>query len=70
MVIAQSGLLEAGSAVVQDSTGAILLRLEAGAGSIGLGQLVELEGTRATKAGMLSLRVTKPPGRPVPRRDP
>ncbi len=60
VVTAQSGLLEAGSAVVQDSTGAILVRLGSKAGSLSLGQFVELEGTRATKAGMLSLRVTKP----------
>ncbi len=61
MVTAQSGLLEAGSAVLQDSTGAILVRLASSAGSLALGEFVELDGTRSTKAGMLSLRVTKPP---------
>ena len=61
VVTAQSGLLEAGSAIVQDSTGAILVRTGSLAGSLSLGQLVELDGTRATKAGMLSLRVTLPP---------
>jgi hypothetical protein len=60
VVTAPSGLLEPGSAVVQDSTGAILIRLGDDAGSLALGQLVELDGTRSTKAGMLSLRVTKP----------
>jgi hypothetical protein len=50
----------AGSAVVQDSTGGILIRLGDDAGSLALGQLVELDGTRSTKAGMVSLRVTKP----------
>lgn len=60
VVTAQSGLLEAGSAVVQDSTGAILVRLGSRAGTLALGRLVELDGTRATKAGMLSLRVTRP----------
>lgn len=60
VVTAPSGLLEAGSAVVQDSTGAILIRLGPQAGSLALGQLVELDGTRSTKAGMLSLRTTKP----------
>lgn len=60
VVTAQSGLLEAGSAIVQDSTGAILVRMGSQAGSLSLGQLVELDGTRATKAGMLSLRVTLP----------
>jgi hypothetical protein len=61
VVTAQSGLIEVGSAVVQDPTGAILVRLAGDAGSLGLGQLVELSGTRSTKAGMLSLRVTTPP---------
>ena len=61
VVTAQSGLLEAGSATVQDSTGAILVRMGSGAGSLSLGQFVELDGTRATKAGMLSLRLTSPP---------
>ena len=70
MVTAQAGLLEAGSAVVQDSTGAILVRLGSAAGSLGLGQLVELDGTRATKAGMLSLRVTAPPMRLGTQADP
>jgi len=60
VVTAPSGLLETGSAVVQDSTGAILIRLGDDAGSLALGQLMELDGTRSTKAGMLSLRVTRP----------
>ena len=63
VVTAQSGLLETGSAVVQDSTGAILIRLGTKAGTLSLGQFVELDGTRSTKAGMLSLRVTTPPVR-------
>lgn len=70
VVTAQAGLLEAGSAVVQDSTGAILVRLGGAAGGLGLGQLVELDGTRATKAGMLSLRVTAPPLRLGTQSDP
>jgi len=60
VVTAPSDLLGVGSAVVQDSTGAILIRLGDEAGSLALGQLVELDGTRSTKAGMVSLRVTKP----------
>ena len=60
VVTAPSGLLEPGSAVVQDTTGAILIRLGDDAGSLSLGQFVELEGTRSTKAGMLSLRVIRP----------
>lgn len=60
VVTAPSGLIAAGSAVVQDSTGGILIRLGDEAGSLALGQLVELDGTRSTKAGMATLRVTKP----------
>jgi len=60
LVTAPSGLLATGSAVVQDATGGILVRLGDEAGSLALGQLVELDGTRSTKAGMLSLRVTRP----------
>jgi hypothetical protein len=61
VVTAQSGLIDVGSAVVQDATGGILVRIGTDVGSLALGQLVELEGTRATKAGMLSLRVATPP---------
>lgn len=70
VLTAQSGLLEAGSAVVQDSTGGILIRLGSDAESLALGQFVELDGTRSTKAGMLSLRVTKPPLRLGTQADP
>jgi Lamin Tail Domain len=61
VVTAASGLIEAGSAIVQDATAAILIRLGTDVGTLALGQLVELDGTRATKAGMLSLRVAKAP---------
>ncbi|MDQ2854439.1 MAG: lamin tail domain-containing protein [Chloroflexota bacterium] len=70
VVTAQSGLLEEGSAVVQDTSGAILVRLGGEAGRLGLGQLVELDGTRSTKAGMLTLRVSKPPVRLGTQADP
>jgi hypothetical protein len=46
---------------VQDATAAILVRLGTDVGTLALGQLVELDGTRATKAGMLSLRVARAP---------
>lgn len=61
VVTAPSGLIDVGSAVVQDATGGILVRIGTDVGSLALGQLVELEGTRSTKAGMLSLRVATPP---------
>jgi hypothetical protein len=70
VVTAESGLLEDGSAVVQDVSGAILVRLGGEAGRLGLGQLVELEGTRSTKAEMLSLRVSQPPVRLGTQADP
>jgi lamin tail-like protein len=61
VVTAPSGLIEVGSAVVQDATGAILVRMGSDVGTLALGQLVELDGVRATKAGMLSLRVSTQP---------
>ncbi|HEY8921169.1 MAG TPA: lamin tail domain-containing protein [Candidatus Limnocylindria bacterium] len=61
VVTAPSGLIDTGSAVVQDATAGILVRLGTDVGSLSLGQLVELDGTRATKTGMLSLRVATPP---------
>jgi hypothetical protein len=61
VVTAPSGLLEVGSAVVQDASGAILVRMGTDVGTLSLGHLVELDGTRATKAGMLSLRVSAAP---------
>ena len=58
VVTLPSDLVEPGSAIVQDASGAILLRLGDDAGSVRLGELVEVTGTRSTKAGMLTLRVT------------
>ncbi|HLE58861.1 MAG TPA: hypothetical protein VJA85_04365 [Candidatus Limnocylindria bacterium] len=60
VVTAPSGLIEDGSAVVQDPSGAILVRLGDAAGSLALGELVELDGTRSTRSGMLTLRVSVP----------
>lgn len=63
VVTLPSGLTEPGSAVVQDPSGGILIRLGDDAGLLARGELVELTGTRATKSGMLSLRVSVPPVR-------
>jgi hypothetical protein len=63
VVTLPSGLVEAGSAVVQDATGAILLRLGDEAGSLERGEHIEASGTRSTKSGMLTLRVVEPPAR-------
>jgi uncharacterized protein YdeI (BOF family) len=61
IVTLPSGLVEQGSAAIQDSSGAILLRLGDEAGSLRLGELVEVFGTRSTKAGMETIRIVDPP---------
>lgn len=58
VVTLPSGLVEDGTAAIQDATGAIVLRLGDEAGSLRLGELVEVAGTRSTKSGMETLRVT------------
>jgi hypothetical protein len=74
IVTLPSGLAEEGSAAIQDSSGAILLRLGDEAGRLRLGELVEVSGTRSTKAGMETIRIVDPPRRlgsqaqPDPRR--
>ncbi len=65
-----SGLLEAGSAVVQDASAGILIRLGDEAGRLRRGEQVDLTGTRSTKGGMLTLRVTGPPARRAPATEP
>ena len=60
VVTLPSDLVEPGSAILQDVSGAILLRLGDEAGSVALGELLEVAGTRSTKAGMLTLRVSDP----------
>ncbi|HET7083004.1 MAG TPA: lamin tail domain-containing protein [Candidatus Limnocylindria bacterium] len=61
VVTAPSGMIESGSAMIQDATAAILVRIGTDVGTLALGQLVELDGTRSTKAGMLTLRVSTAP---------
>jgi hypothetical protein len=63
IVTLPSGMAEEGSAAIQDSSGAILLRLGDEAGSLALGELIEISGTRSTKAGMETIRVVEPPRR-------
>ena len=58
VVTLPSGLVEEGSAVVQDASGAILIRGGSDLGRLRRGQLVDLTGTRSTKSGMVSLRVS------------
>jgi hypothetical protein len=63
VVTLASDTIEPGSAVIQDASGAILLRLGGEAGSLELGELVEVDGVRSTKSGMESLRVSAAPRR-------
>ena len=60
VVTLPSGLAEPGEAAIQDSSGGILLRLGDEAGSLRLGELVEVAGTRSTRAGMETIRVSLP----------
>ena len=60
VVTLPSGLLDGATAVVQDPTGGILIRLGDTAGALSVSELAELDGIRSTKSGMLSLRVTTP----------
>jgi uncharacterized protein YdeI (BOF family) len=60
IVTLPSDLVEEGTAALQDSSGAILLRLGDGAGSLRLGELVEVVGTRSTMAGMETIRIVDP----------
>ena len=53
------GLVDEQTAVLQDASGAILLRLGAGAGRVRLDARVEVIGERSTLSGMESLRVTE-----------
>lgn len=61
VVTLPSGMVETGSAVVQDASAGILVRLSGDAGALRRGEMVELTGTRSTKSGMASLRVTVAP---------
>ncbi len=55
------GVVDPATAVLQDGTGAIVLRLGDEAGPMPRGRMLEVEGTRSTKSGMETLRVTKRP---------
>jgi hypothetical protein len=59
VVTLPTGLVEQGSAVVADLSGAILIRTT-GQERLRRGQLVELLGTRSTRSGMATLRLGQP----------
>jgi hypothetical protein len=61
VVTLPTGLVDAPTAVIQDATGAIVVRLGDEAGSLQRGLLVEVTGTRSTKAGMATIRTDQAP---------
>jgi hypothetical protein len=63
VVTLPSSLVDQGTAAIQDATGAIVLRLSDEAGTLRIGELVEVDGTRSTKSGMETLRVVAAPRR-------
>jgi hypothetical protein len=63
IVTLPSDMTEEGTAAIQDSSGAILLRLGDEARNLELGELLEVSGIRSTKAGMETIRVVEAPRR-------
>ena len=61
VVTLPSDVVDGQTAVVQDPTGAIVLRLSDEVGRLSVGEWIEASGTRSTKGGMETLRVTEPP---------
>jgi len=74
VVTLPTSVLGDGTAAIQDGSGAIILRLGDEAGTLSIGDLVQIDGVRSTKSGMETLRVSAPPLRlgspaaPVPAR--
>ena len=58
-----TGLVDDHTAVIQDASGAIVLRLGEEAGALAMGEQVEVSGSRSTKSGMETIRVTIAPRR-------
>ena len=56
-----SGIVDGTTAVIQDASGAIALRLGDKTGRVRRGVLLDVVGVRSTKAGMLTIRVDQPP---------
>ena len=55
------GVVDPETAVIQDETAAIVIRVGAEAGGIREGEVIEVDGVRSTKAGMETLRASAPP---------
>ncbi len=61
VVTLPNGLVDDPTAVIQDASGAIVLRMGDDAGTLRRGTLVEVVGTRSTKSGMATIRSDEPP---------
>lgn len=59
-VTLEPGIIDPITAVIQDGSGAIVLRLGDEAGTVARGDLVEVDGVRSTKSGMETLRISTP----------
>lgn len=61
MVTMPAGVVDAATAVIQDDTAAIVVRVEAEHATLRVGDLVEVRGVRSTRSGMETLRATAEP---------
>jgi hypothetical protein len=61
VVTLPTGLVDEGTAAIADPSGSIILRLGDAAGTLRLGQWVEVAGVRSTKSGMATIRVGAAP---------
>jgi hypothetical protein len=58
-----TGVVDPTTAVIQDASGAIVLRIGEEVGSLARGEVVTVDGVRSTKSGMETLRVSSAPTR-------
>lgn len=63
VVTVATRLIDLTTAVIQDTSAAIVVRVTGNAGVLRRGELVEVVGKRSTKSGMLTIRITDPPTR-------
>ena len=61
VVTLPTGIVDDETAVIQDGSGAIVLRVGDEVGELARGRELQVDGTRSTKGGMETLRVTVPP---------
>jgi hypothetical protein len=63
VVTVATRLVDPATAVIQDASAAIVVRVVGDGGDLRRGDLVEIVGTRSTKSGMLTIRTSDPPTR-------